>query len=98
MILWLRWAFYALAVEMVISWLIAARYFLVITVELHRARQAGEASHIPPTSRGLPSVVIFTKDILPRVEKERHRLVLAIAFFTGGWLTAALLIGIFGTT
>jgi hypothetical protein len=97
MILWLRWAFYGLAVEMVTSWLIAARYFLIISVELHRARQAGEASHIPPSFRGLPPVVIFTKNLLPRVEKERHRLVLAIAFFTGGWLAATLLIGIFGT-
>jgi hypothetical protein len=97
MTLWLQWAFYAFAVEMVISWLIAVRYFLVVNAELHRARQAGEASHIPPSSRGLPPVVIFTKNVLPRVEKERHRLALALAFFAGGWLVATLLAGTFGT-
>jgi hypothetical protein len=89
MAFWLQWAFYAIVVEMVISWLIAARYFLVVSAELHRAHQAGEASYIASSSgRGLPLVVIFTKNVLPRVEKERHRLVLAIAFFTGGWLAA----------
>jgi len=92
MTIWIQWAFYAVAVEMVISWLIAARYFLIVSAELYRARQAGEASYVPSGSgRGLPVVIIFTKNVLPRVEKERHRLVLAIAFFTGGWLAAALL-------
>jgi hypothetical protein len=75
---------------MVLSWLIALRYFLIVSAELSRARQAGEASYIPPASRGLPLVVIFTRNVLPRVEKERYRLILAIACFTGGWVAFAI--------
>ena len=64
------------------TWIVMLRYFLIIGAELTRARRAGEARHIPDGGgRGLPVVVIFAKDALPKVEKQRKRLVWAIVFF-----------------
>ncbi len=78
------------------SWIIAVIPFLRIANELARARQAGEAVGIPPSTRGLPPVVIFTKGLLARVELERRVLMWAIIAFTGFWMTAVILAGIYG--
>jgi hypothetical protein len=93
---WLQWTFYAIVAVMVVSWVIAARCFVIVSLELRRARQAGEANYIPRAARGLPLVAIFTKDALPRVEKERRKLVYALAVFLGGWLAMPLLSAMFG--
>ena len=85
------WPLRIYAAVMVIAWLFAARYFVIISSELSRARKSGEAHHIPRASRGLPPVVIFTKDALPKVEKERRRLVWALGVFVGGWVLGVAL-------
>jgi hypothetical protein len=88
---WVQCVFYVIFGVMFISFAFAARYFIVIGLELQRARETGEATAIPPSGRGLPLVVIFMKNALPRVEKQRWRLVFALAVFTGGWIAVSLL-------
>jgi hypothetical protein len=50
---WLKLTLYVIVVEMVISWLVAARYLYVVGAELRRSRKR-EAGYIPPTYRGPP--------------------------------------------
>ena len=94
--LWLAYATYAIAAAMGVAWLFAAWNIVIVSRELARARRAGEATFIPKTGRGLPLGVIFTKDVLPRVETQRHRLVVAILFFLAGLVALPLLHGLFG--
>ena len=77
---------YFVLAAMVLAWVFGAYYFVIIGRELVRARRAGEATGIPASGRGLPFVVIFTKNALPRIETQRYRAVIALAVFAGGWL------------
>jgi hypothetical protein len=82
---WLYYTFSGLCICGAISWVASIVPFCRIAAELTRARRAGEANHIPFAKRGLPVAVIFTKDILPRVEGDRRRLVWAITAFVFFW-------------
>lgn len=77
----------------VVTWIVALVLFLRISNELQRARQTGEDIGIPRNVRGLPYFVIFTKGLLPRVERERRLLIWAIIAFTGFWFAGVLLAG-----
>jgi hypothetical protein len=77
----------------VISWLIAARNFLIVQAEYQRALRQGY--NLPKGGIGLPLVVIFM-DLLPAVSKERRKLVWAIGAFVGFWLAGTTVIAIFG--
>jgi hypothetical protein len=91
------WTLYAIFATAVVSWVIGLKHFLVVSTELTRAREAGEASHIPSGGgRGIPVVVILTENALPRVEKDRKKLVRVIVLFFGLCGAGALLIAIFG--
>ena len=73
--------------------------FTRIGNELYRARRAGEATHIPINTgpkAGLPAVVIFTKDALPRVERERRILVRLLIAFGSLWAMGVGFIAVFG--
>ncbi|HYM17145.1 MAG TPA: hypothetical protein VEU06_01170 [Micropepsaceae bacterium] len=78
-----QYAGYTIFAGGVISWLVATKHFLVLGAELQRARKTGEASHIPLGHGGLPTVVLFTKNTLPRVENDRRKFVRALSFFAG---------------
>ena len=78
------------------EWIVAVIPFIRIANELARASRAGEAPGIPLTSRGLPPVVIFTKDILPRVELERRILMWAIISFFGFILAGLAIVQVYG--
>ena len=89
---WLIYTIYAIVADVIVALVIAARNILIVSRELARARHAGEVNFVPTTSRGVravPLTVILTKNVLPRVERQRHRFVVAMLFFLGGmgaWL------------
>jgi hypothetical protein len=88
---WTHYAFNVCIAGAAISWLAAIAPFVRVAREFSRASKTGELHPIPTSGRGLPPVVIFTKNILPRVEKDRRRLARAIAAFIAFWATAAIL-------
>ena len=67
------------------------RYFMVVRNELIRARRAGELPDDFPTGsgRGIPTRVIFS-NMLPAVEKDRRKLVVALWFFALFWLVGVI--------
>jgi hypothetical protein len=93
---WPRAAVGVAALCGVVAWGVAVVPFIRIARELRRAREAGEARDIPIAIRGLPVEVIFTRNILPRVEKDRQRLVQGLLAFVACWLVAAGIGMIFG--
>jgi hypothetical protein len=79
-----------------IAWIVGVRHFIAISNELRRARQAGEASHIPKTGgRGLPIIVLIS-NALPRVEGERQKMLRALAVFVGFGAALVVLILLYG--
>jgi hypothetical protein len=78
-----------------IAWIVGAKNFMAIRNELSRARKAGEASHIPPSSGGLPIIVLITS-ALPRVEGERQKMLRALAVFVAFGAALLVLILIYG--
>src|SRR3569833_22071 len=74
-------AFAALSITAIVSGIMAGIANFIVAAELKRARRDGEADDIPIVGRGLPGEVIFTKNILPRVEAERRLFVWASAIF-----------------
>jgi hypothetical protein len=86
----------AFAVAEVTLWIVMAFCAVRISHELLRARRAGEASQIPLGARGLPLTVIFAKDALPRVERERQVLVVCFVLFASLWFIMAVSVAVFG--
>lgn len=82
---WHYYVFVTVVARMVIVWCASIIPCFRIAAELRRARKAGEADHIPRAHRGLPAVVIFTKNILPRVEKDRRQFATGITLFVLLW-------------
>jgi hypothetical protein len=79
-----------------IAWLVGTKHFIAISNELARARRAGEARHIPSSSRGLPIVVLLSDDALPKASESRRKFVRALVVFLGFGLALLVLIIIWG--
>jgi hypothetical protein len=92
---WAHTLFIACWIAGAISWVAAIRPLLAVAAELRRAREAGEADHIPRANAGLPMVVIFT-NVLPGAERDRKKLVRAFVAFTGFWLVGMATMLLFG--
>lgn len=77
---WSNAAVTVAAICAIIAGFVAVIPLFRIGMELQRAREAGEID-IQSPARGLPLEVVFTPNILPRVEKDRQRLVKGLLAF-----------------